>query len=129
MDLKKIVSILKKADTKKKIKFIILFGSVSRNEQTPLSDIDIAVYYDASAEERFKFQIQAGGQLPNKVDFHIFQDLPLALQNEVITGTTLYCSNFQFMFDKVMSVIHDYSSFEKYLNEYYHSLEVQILGT
>ena len=102
---------------RKKVRFIILFGSVAHKKNTPLSDIDIAVYYDGSAEERFRFRMRASGEL-SKVDLHIFQDLPLAVQKEVLSGKQLYFDDYQFMFDQYMNVIKEFSTFEKYYDEY-----------
>lgn len=64
MQPQNIVKKLKGLDKKKAIRFIILFGSKSKNTATPLSDTDIAAYYDAPAKERFRFRIQALGELP-----------------------------------------------------------------
>ena len=60
----------------KQIKFIILYGSFAEGNQTPLSDIDIAVYYEGSKEKRFRFSIKILGMVSDKFDIQIFQDLP-----------------------------------------------------
>ena len=46
-------------DTQNKVKFIVLFGSYSKGKSTPLSDFDVAVYYDGNPEERFRFRIKS----------------------------------------------------------------------
>ena len=104
---------------KKKVRFIVLFGSYASGKQTPLSDIDIAVYYDGNKEERFKFRIKASGSLPDKVDLHVFQDLPVLIQKEVLSGKILYYKDYQFTFNEYMKVIKEFNLFEKYYNEYY----------
>ncbi len=129
LSVQKIKQTLLKLDKKKRMKFIILFGSVAKGKSNPLSDIDIAVYYDGSKDERFKFRVTALGNLPDKVDLHIFQDLPLTVKKEVITGRILFYQNYQFLFDEVMKVIKEYEFFEKYLNEYYAALESEPIGT
>ncbi|PIN74239.1 nucleotidyltransferase [Candidatus Woesearchaeota archaeon CG10_big_fil_rev_8_21_14_0_10_45_16] len=106
-----------------KIRFVILFGSAAKGTDGPLSDTDIAVYYEGNPKERFTFRIKVLGHLPDKVDLHIFQDLPLAVQNEVIKGKVLYYDNYQFVFDEFMKVIKSFSSFEKYYNEYFAAME------
>ena len=120
MDINKIKNIILKADRKHAVKFIILFGSVAQGTHTPLSDIDIAVYYQGTSQERFDFRIKVA--LPDKVDLQVFQDLPLAVQKEVIAGKVVYYQNFQFIFDQFMRVIKDYGFFEKYYEEYLSSL-------
>ncbi|MBI4152740.1 nucleotidyltransferase domain-containing protein [Candidatus Woesearchaeota archaeon] len=127
MDLQKIKQALFKLDKKKQIQFIILFGSVAEGRQTPLSDIDIAVYYRGSEEERFKFRVTALGNLQDKIDLQIFQDLPLTVKKEVIGGKILFYRDYQFLFDEVMKVIKEYEFFERYRNQYYAAYEGEAL--
>lgn len=122
MDLNKIKTTLLKLDKNKRIKFMVLFGSVLNKSDTPLSDIDIAVYYKAKKEERFKFRIKALGELPKKIDLQIFQDLPLPVKKEILGGKILYYDDYQFIFDQFMKVIKEFNTFEKYYNEYLVSL-------
>ncbi|MBC7081652.1 MAG: nucleotidyltransferase domain-containing protein [Thermoplasmatales archaeon] len=62
-----------------------------REKNTPLSDIDISVYYDDIREERFKFRIEVLGNISENVDIQIFQDLPIYIKKEVISkGNILY---------------------------------------
>lgn len=110
-------------DTHQHIQFIILFGSVAKGQALPLSDIDIAIYYEGTPEERFRFRMTASGTLPDNVDIQIFQDLPVAVQKEVIEGKVLYCQDFQFMSNEYLRVIQEFAHFEKYQNEYYTVLE------
>ena len=122
MDIKPVVKKILALDNKKAISFIILFGSTAKKKNTPLSDIDLAVYYQGSKEERFRFRIKASGELSNKVDMHIFQDLPVAVQKEVLSGKLLYYVDYQFLFDQYMAVIKEFNTFEKYYNQYLHEL-------
>lgn len=110
-------------DQQKQIKFIVLFGSVAEGRANKLSDIDLAVYYGGTPDERFQFRKKALGLLPKRIDLHIFQDLPLAVRKEVLRGKLLYYQDFQFVFDEYMKVIREYDSFEKYQNEYVAALE------
>ena len=122
MNIKTLTKKLLALDTKKAIRFIILFGSTAKMKNTPLSDIDLAVYYQGSKEERFKFRIKASGELSSKVDLHIFQDLPVAVQKEVLGGKPVYYDDYQFMFEQYMAVIKEFNTFEKYYNQYIHEL-------
>jgi len=122
MDNKRIKKILLDLDKSKAIKFIILFGSKARGTANKLSDTDIAVYYQGNNEERFKFRIKALGELPDNIDLQIFQDLPLLLKKEILSGKVIYYDNFQFIFDQFMKIIREFDSFEKYYLEYIASL-------
>lgn len=122
-ELKLIKQKLLELDKQKKIKFIIFFGSASKGKSTPLSDIDVAVFYDGNSNERFNFRLKACGYLCNKVDVQIFQDLPLVIRKEALNGRILYFKNYQFVFDKAMEIIKEFSTFEKYYNEYFKNLE------
>ena len=110
-------------DEKKHIKFIFLYGSVAQKKNTPLSDIDIAVYYKGSSAERFTFRKKALGNLPDKVDLQIFQDLPLVVQKEVIAGKPIYAPDEEFMISECIKVTREFSSFEKYYNMYIENLK------
>ena len=111
---------------KKRIKFIILFGSNSTGKATPLSDLDLAVYYEGTAQERFKFKIKALGELPDKIDLQIFQDLPLTVQKEIIKGKVLYYEDYNLIFEEFMKVIKEYNTFEKYYLEYINHLKKEV---
>ena len=114
----KIVEKLLELDGDKSIQFIVLFGSQALGNATPLSDVDIAVYYEGPPEKRFAFRRNALGYLPDAIDLHIFQDLPLYVQKEVLKGKMLYSTDFQFTFSVYRRVIQEYDDFEKYINEY-----------
>ena len=122
MNLKKVVKDIVKLDTKKRIKFIFLFGSVAAKKNTPLSDIDIAIYYHASAAERYKFKFKAASMLSSSIDVKIFQDLPILLQKEVIAGKLVYCADYDTMYDSCFAVIKEFNRFEKYYEEYMSAL-------
>lgn len=115
-------------DKEKKIRFIFLFGSVAEKRNTPRSDIDIAVYYDGSALERFDFRRKALGFLPDKVDVQILQDLPLTVQQEVIRGKVLYCDDQEFMISQCINIVREFSSFEKYYNIYVDALKEEVVA-
>ena len=112
-----------KCDKEKRVQFIVLFGSVAEGKSNSLSDIDIAVYYDGTSKERFVFRMSVLGALPGKCDVHIFQDLPVGVQKEVISGKVLYSRNFQFIFNEYLKVIRSYHRFEKYINCYIEAIE------
>lgn len=114
-------------DTHHRIQFIILFGSVATGQALPLSDIDIAIYYEGTPEERFRFRMTASGTLPDNVDIQIFQDLPVAVQKEVIGGKVLYQRDFSIIFQEFRKVIEEYSHYEKYYQMYITKLEEELV--
>lgn len=122
MDINTIKNKILELDQHRKIKFIFIFGSVAENKSTPLSDVDIALYYAGSAAERFDFRRKALGSLPDQVDLQIFQDLPLTVQKEVINGRVLYCDDREFMISECIKVVREFSSFEKYYQHYLNPL-------
>ena len=108
----------------KKIKFIILYGSFAEGNQTPLSDIDLSVYYEGTKEERFKFRMEALGNVNDKFDIQIFQDLPLYIRKEVIShGKILYQKNYSEIFDIFIKTIKSFGDFKPRLDIYYSGLE------
>lgn len=119
MNIKSIVSKLKKLDTKNRIKFILHFGSSAHHKNTPLSDIDIGVYYEGTTEERFRFRIRASGILSDKVDLHIFQDVPLTVQREMLQGKIVYGKKDSLVYKEGVRVAREFSSFEKYYLDYF----------
>ncbi len=109
----------------KKIKFIILYGSIVQNNQTPMSDIDIAVYYEGSKSERFKFRMQILGNVNDKFDIQIFQDLPLYIQKEVFKGKILYSTDNTFLYDLERRTYQDFDIFK---NRFYDYIRGGVLG-
>ncbi len=118
MNISKIKQKILNLNQKGHIRFIFLYGSVAEKRNTLLSDIDLALYYDESANERFMFRKKALGHLPDKVDVQIFQDLPLAVQKEVITGKPIYAPDKEFMIAECIKVVREFAAFEKYYNYY-----------
>lgn len=70
---------------KNKIKEILLFGSIVKNEVTIRSDIDIAVKFSKiNLKEATKFRIEAPKDLPRKVDIQVFRFLPKKIQKSIL---------------------------------------------
>jgi len=108
-----------------KIKFVILYGSAAEGKQTPLSDVDMAVYYEGTKEERFKFRMEALGNVNDKFDIQTFQDLPLYIRKEIISqGKILYQKNYSEIFDVFIKTIKSFGDFKPRLDIYYAGLEV-----
>lgn len=117
---------IKNLDREEKIQFIALYGS-SLRERSKLSDIDIAIYFDGTREERFYFRIRASGELGDKFDVQIFQDIPLYMRGEIVkNGKLLHYKDYDFLFDVCLETIREYEGFEKYLELYYSGLEAEV---
>ncbi|MEF8848465.1 MAG: nucleotidyltransferase domain-containing protein [Candidatus Thermoplasmatota archaeon] len=101
-----------------KVKFIILYGSQSTNKQTPLSDVDLAVFYDGSKEERFRFRMKILGRVPEKYDIQLFQDLPLYVKNEVIKGKVVYNSDTKLIYKIAKETYQAFDDFKKRFYDY-----------
>jgi len=73
-----------------RVRFIVLYGSVAKRTNRQDSDVDLCVYYDGSARERFSFRKKVLGSLPSNYDVQIFQDLPIYVKVNVIKGKLIY---------------------------------------
>ncbi len=105
------------------VRFVMLYGSQAEEREMPISDIDIAVYYRASAEERFRFRMNVAGSLSSHYDIHIFQDLPLHLRKDVIShGEILYQKDYVETFNIFLQTIREYEDFKPRLDIYYEGL-------
>ncbi len=126
MDAEKIKDIILNLDSQNNVEFIILFGSVAEGRATPLSDIDIAIGYRGNDQERFRFRLRVSGELPNNVDVHIFQDLPLTVKRGVLGGKLLFYRNYELVVEESMKVIREYNTFEKYYQECLNELREEV---
>jgi len=102
----------------KKIKLIILYGSFAEGKQTPLSDIDLAVYYDGTKEERFKFRMKILGNVNDKFDIQTFQDLPLYVKKEVLKGNVIYCKESRFIYELERRTSKEFDDFKHRFYDY-----------
>lgn len=81
---KRIIQLVKEHPLFPKVKAIILFGSHANNTQNLFSDMDFAVILDnATRKESFEFEITILGDLPDKIDFHVFNELPTKVKKTI----------------------------------------------
>ena len=107
------------------IKFIVLYGSAAKGKSSNLSDIDIAVFYSGDKKERFQFRVKILGRISNKFDIQTYQDLPLYIQNEILSsGEVLYYSDYTEIFNTFMKTIREFDDFKPRLELYYSSMGV-----
>ncbi|MCK4365374.1 MAG: nucleotidyltransferase domain-containing protein [Thermoplasmatales archaeon] len=116
-DIRSVVNRIKKLGGKK-VKFIILFGSAAEGNQTPLSDIDLAVYYEGPKGERFRFRMKILGRVSDKFDIQTFQDLPLYIQQEVLSGKILYYDESRFLYEMIRRTSRDFDEFKYKFYDY-----------
>lgn len=108
----------------KRVWFIMQYGSTVTDDQTPISDVDVAIYYNGSKEQRFEFNITILGIICDTFDIQIFQDLPIYIQKEIISkGKILYNQNYFDTFDVFLKTIQNFSDFKPFLDIYYDGLE------
>ncbi len=108
-----------------RIKFIILYGSAAKRQNTNLSDIDIAVFHSGDKSERFQFRMKILGRIGNKFDIQTYQDLPLYIQNEILSsGEVLYFNDYKEIFDTFMKTIREFGDFKPRLDLYYSNMGV-----
>ncbi|MBN1324341.1 MAG: nucleotidyltransferase domain-containing protein [Methanotrichaceae archaeon] len=101
-----------------KVKFVILYGSTSREEARPDSDIDICVYYD-DLEGAMDFRLQVMSELFEEIyDIRIFQHLPLPLKIEVLKGKVLFCPDLPFLYDLAYQTVKEFDSFKHRYYDY-----------
>ena len=108
-----------------RIKFIVLYGSAAKRQSTNLSDIDIAVFHSGDKRERFQLRMKILGRISNKFDIQIYQDLPLYIQNEILSsGEVLYFSDYKEIFNTFMKTIREFEDFKPRLELYYSRMGV-----
>ncbi|MBD3361426.1 hypothetical protein GF358_01410 [Candidatus Woesearchaeota archaeon] len=79
----------------KKIKKIILFGSVIEKTLTFRSDIDIAVQFDKiTINEATKFRTRVSGKVPSRIDIQVYNHMPNKIKKQIDKkGKILYENN------------------------------------
>lgn len=119
MEIKEeIIKDLKKLGVYKETQFVILYGSVSKGKDNPLSDIDICISLSLSPKERMKVRMKLLGLISDKYDIQIFEDLPLYVQKSVLSGKLMYSKNKKNTIMRALQVIREYEDFEPVYNYY-----------
>ncbi len=115
--------LLKQSKLLPKTDFVLLFGSVSKGKQTPLSDVDLCVSLNLPAKERLRARMHLLGKLSEHYDVQIFEDLPLYMKKSVLAGTLIHCRSQPQLIQRALNVIADYEDFEPIYNYYVNSRE------
>lgn len=101
-----------------RVRFVILYGSQALGKANPMSDYDFAIYLDLPKDKRYNFRIKLSGELSDKYDVHIFQDLPLYVKNDVLKGEVIYAKDERFVYDVAYRTIKEFDRFKKYYYDY-----------
>ncbi|MEG3223989.1 MAG: nucleotidyltransferase [Methanobacteriales archaeon Met13] len=124
--IQRVLEVIKKRDDFDRVMFIILYGSSSRGEARLDSDVDLAVYYQGSVEERFQFRMEVLGELYHDYyDVQIYQDLPLYVKMEVLPGEVLYKKDNTFLYDVAYQTIQEFEDFKPYYFDYIGEKELE----
>ena len=122
-EIKLLLEKIKKLNIKNRIAFVVVYGSFLTKRYNKLSDIDAVIYYEGNKKERFQFRLALSGELPDKFDIQIFQNLPLYIRNDIVkNGRIIYKKDIKEVSGIYISVIREFSQFEKYIKHYYEHL-------
>ena len=109
-----------------RVMFITLYGSQARGDARQDSDVDLAVYYQGDAEERFQFRQEVLGQLfQDYYDIQTYQDLPLYVKMEVLKGEVIYQKDRVFLYDVAYQTIRDFEDFKPAYYDYIGEKELE----
>jgi predicted nucleotidyltransferase len=110
----------------RKVALAYLFGSQARGDAGPLSDIDIAIYFDKTVarEEQFDLRLQVLGGLTDlfrtdDVDVVVLNEAPPLLAHRVLKyGQLLFCVDDRTRVAFETSAVLKYLDWKPYLEKY-----------
>lgn len=116
-------------DSRKDVLFAYLFGSLAKGKSSPLSDVDVAVFFQG--EDFTEKRIEILGELnkilkTDEVDLVILNTAPLTLKMKIIQDKTVLADNEPFtrhVFESAtIRTFLDFSKIEKQILEkrYFH---------
>lgn len=103
-----------------------LFGSQATGKTGPLSDIDIAVYFDEALDlnERFDLRLQVLGELTDsfktdEIDLVVLNDAPPLLTHRIIkNGTVIFCRDDRIRVEHEVKAVMKYLDWKPHLDKY-----------
>jgi predicted nucleotidyltransferase len=103
-----------------------LFGSQAKGEVGPLSDIDVAVYFDESVprEEYFDWRLEVSGALTDlfktdKVDLVVLNEVPPLLAHRIVKeGVPLFCRDEKIRIEFEVRAVLNYLDWKPYVEKY-----------
>lgn len=109
---------IRRLDREDKVQFIVLYGSLAEGRRGKLSDIDLAIGHEGNKKERFNFRLKTLGELEDKFDVQIFQDLPLYIKVEVLKGKVLYARDMKLLNEIALETIREFELFKPHFLDY-----------
>jgi len=117
---------LSKIFKKQNVVLAYLFGSQAKGKIGPLSDIDIAVYFNESvkADERFDLRLETLGQLmdlfkTNEIDLVVLNDAPPLLAHRILKeGILIFSDNEKRRLEFEVKAVLKYLDWKPYLDKY-----------
>ena len=98
---------------------IILFGSVTHGKVRGDSDIDISIVTRSNVPDSTRMELLSYGS--DKIDIHLFLDLPLTIRMRVIReGELLFCSDLLSFHRIKIDTVRQYLDFSPFIRR--HSL-------
>lgn len=98
---------------------IILFGSVAHGKAREDSDIDISIVTRSNVPDSTRMELLSYGS--DKIDIHLFLDLPLTIRMRVIReGELLFCSDLLSFHRIKIDTVRQYLDFSPFIRR--HSL-------
>lgn len=101
------------------IPFAFLFGSWAEGKQTPLSDIDIAIFFrDMRESEKTKVEHQISSLFHEKVNILRLEDEYISplIKLEALNGVPILITNIDILNRFTLSIIHKAEELKKILN-------------
>ncbi|MDO8508577.1 MAG: nucleotidyltransferase domain-containing protein [Nanoarchaeota archaeon] len=108
----------------KEVIAVLVFGSYARGEQ--YRDIDVCLVLDKkySNLSMSKKRLHYLSDLPNKVDLHIFQQLPIYIKTRIMKeGKVFLLKNEDRLYEIAIETMKEFDSFEKLYNMYLDKVE------
>ncbi|MFQ6062391.1 MAG: nucleotidyltransferase domain-containing protein [Methanosarcinales archaeon] len=128
MDIQSILGkeFIEKVKIDENILAVILFGSYATHKQKSSSDIDICIVLNPNkysnlfmSEKKLEYLMVAKNE---KIDVHIFQQLPLYIRIRILEGIILLCKNYDLIYKIAFQTIKEFEYFKKYYYEYLESV-------
>ena len=97
------------------VQAIYLYGSYARCDEGPMSDIDICVLAPRDVSEGGKTEVILSGS--DKVDIHLFWELPVNIQRRVMTeGKLLFEGDWLANHRAQLASLREYLDFRPFFN-------------